>query len=125
MRVFVFAVAVFVATAFCIGLGSWYVQRLCDQLSGILERLAAVEMGDTAAFAAVYRAYEMLWDKSECWLHILDGHEGADAIEEAFTELGLRFLAGDDLGCTILQEKLSLQIDKLREGERLTLDDVF
>lgn len=125
MRVFVLALVVFVVTAGCIGWGSWYVQRLCDRLSAVLEEMATLPLGEIDAFTNVYNRYEKLWKKSELWLHLLDGHEGADAIEELFTELGLRYLGEDGLGVNVVQEKLALQIEKLREGEKITMDDIF
>lgn len=125
MRVFVLALAVFLATAGCIGWGSWYVSHLCDRLVGVLEDMAALPLGEIDAFAAVYGRYEQIWQRSEIWLHLLDGHKGADVIEDLFTELGLRYLGGDGVGVSVVQEKLALQLDKLREGERITVDDIF
>ncbi len=125
MRVFVLALVVFVATAGCIGWGSWYVQGLCDRLTEVLSQMTALAPGDIDSYTQIYKTYEKLWKSGRFWLHLLDGHKGADSIEELFTELGLRYLAGDELGVAVVQEKLTLQIDKLREGERITVDDIF
>lgn len=125
MKVFVLAVLVFTVTVGCIWWGSWYVGRMCDGILGILESIAELETGDIAGFGAGYREIEEIWKKGEVWLHILVGHDAADVVEDLLAEMGLRYIGRDILGYQVTREKLCLQIEKIREGERVVADSIM
>ncbi|MBQ3177910.1 MAG: DUF4363 family protein [Clostridia bacterium] len=125
MKVFMLAVLVFTVTVGCIWWSSWYVGKMCDGILGVLENIAELEMGDLAGFGACYGDIEKLWKKGEVWLHILVGHDAADVVEDLFVEMGLRYIEKDMLGYQVTREKLCLQIEKIREGERIAADSIL
>ncbi|MBQ8402339.1 MAG: DUF4363 family protein [Clostridia bacterium] len=125
MKVFILAVMVFAIVVVCIFGGSLYVNRMCDRLLGLLENMGALEVGDLAGFGDMYSVFEEIWDRGEVWLHILVGHDAADAVEDMFVELGMRFIGRDELGYRVVMEKVSLQLEKIREGERVVVDSIM
>lgn len=125
MKVFVLAVLVFTVTVGFIWWGSWYVGKICDAILGVLENIAELEMGDLAGFGVGYKEIEKIWDKGKVWLHILVGHDAADVVEDLFAEMGLRYIGKDILGYQVVREKLCLQIEKIREGERVAVDSIM
>ena len=115
MRVFWLAVLFFGITLGCIWWGGWHVNRICDGLLAVLEEMSAVKPGDLASYSALYDRFEGIWDSGEMWLHILVGHDAADSVEELFQEMGLRYLCKDEVGYGVTLEKLSLQIEKIKD----------
>ena len=122
MKVFVLAVLVFAVTVGFIWWSSWYVGRMCDEILGTLENMADLDGEDLAGFGAGYREIERLWKKGEVWLHV---HDAADAVKELFVEMGIRYIGKDELGYQVIREKLCLQVEKIREGERVVIDSIM
>lgn len=125
MKVFLLAVIVLGITLGCIWWGSWYVNRMCDRLLGLLEDMSGMEVGDVKRFGGVYAAFEETWEHGEMWLHILVGHDAADMVKDLFVEMGIRYICGDELGFRVVLEKLCLQIEKIKEGERIVVDSIL
>lgn len=125
MKVFVLAVLVFAVTVGVIWWGSWYVGRICEGILGVLETMVDLDAGDLAGFGAGYHEIERLWEKGEVWLHVLVGHDAADMVEDLFVEMGLRYIGRDALGYQVVREKLCLQVEKIREGERIVVDSIM
>ena len=125
MKVFVLAVVVFAVTIGCIWWSSWYVGRMCEGILGELEYMAALQPGDLTGFGKGYREIEKMWKRGEVWLHVLVGHDAADMVEELFVEMGMRFIGKDELGYQVTREKLCLQLEMIREGERVVVDSIL
>lgn len=125
MKVFLLAVLVFAVTVGFIWWGSWYVGRMCDGILGALERMADLDVGNISEFGVGYTEIERIWKKGEVWLHILVGHDAADAVEDLLVEMGMRYIGRDLLGYQVIREKLCLQVEKIREGERFAVDSIL
>ena len=125
MKVFLLAVVVLGITLASIWWGSWYVNRMCDKLLELLENMSGMEVGDPAGFGDIYARFEEVWDRGEMWLHILVGHDAADLVKDLFAEMGMRYIGMDELGFRVVLEKLCLQIEKIKEGERIVVDSIL
>ena len=125
MKVFLLAAAVFLLVIGCVAGSAVYIHRLCGRMETILEQMGVLVEGDWQGFVKVYRAFEGVWENGEVWLHILVGHDAADQVEELFVELGMRYLNGDREGFMLAMERAGLQIEKIKEGERVMVDGIL
>lgn len=125
MKVFVLSLAVFVVTSGLVWWSSWYVGRICNEIYCVLENMADLEQGDIAGFGVGYREIERIWKKGEVCLHMLVGHDAADAVKELMEEMGMRYIGKDTLGYQVCREKLCQQVEKIREGECIVVDSIM
>jgi len=125
MKVFVLALVVLAVTSGFVWWSSWYVVRMCNGILCVLENMADLEKGDFAGFGSGYREIERIWEKGEVCLHLLVGHDAADAVRELMKEMGMRYIGKDALGYQVCREKLCQQVEKIREGECIVVDSIM
>lgn len=124
MKIFILAVAVMLVTGVFIGWAGWYVGRVCGELIGILEALPE-KSGDLSAFGVHYRAFEKRWYEMERLLVPIVGRGATEIVEQQFVEMGMRYIGGDDVGYCVAVKQLKLQLENIRDGEKITLDGIL
>ncbi len=125
MKVFVLALMLLVVTSGLIGWGSWYVHRVCDKLTTILNDIEAIEMHDAKAYAIYHKNFDKVWQVNKKWFHILLGREVTDKIDDTFTSMGVRYLGDDDIGFAWEREMLIRYIKRVVKEEEVSVDGIL
>jgi len=128
MRTFILSLvvlALIVGTLFFTGL---FLQSRTSKLSDFAKKLPIITtdmpMPSPEDFNSAAEDFSRLWNKTRKIIHFLVGHEEADKIDEAFTDLRVRFVTHDPAGCMSAREKLLQTITRLADSESFSFDTI-
>ena len=77
------------------------------------------------AFNESYRAFEKKWYGSVRWIGCIVGGTMVSEVEKQFVTVGYRYLAQDMAGYREEIALLRQLLERIREGERLTVDNIL
>ena len=123
MKVFILAVSVMLLTGLFVIWSGWYVDRLCEDLIYLLERMPAER--DLKEFGESYEKFEKKWYGKRKCIKMIIGAGAAEAVERGFIEMGMRYLGDDMVGYLTAKEHLADQLKRMRGGEKLTWETML
>ena len=122
------SIAIILSMGAAIGCHVLYLNRLADDLSGLLlQAEAQVDQEDWARAESFTRQALEDWERHDFYLHAVMRHEDIDAIQLSFHE-ALAFLSGEELQpaeYSAVNARLLSQLSLLAEGELPTLKNLL
>lgn len=103
----------------------WHLTRMCTRLdNAVAQAETSYTAGDPARASETLRAAAARWDDAEDYAHCMLPHESTDAVTEGFRR-AIRTVEAGDASAAADINLLRVRIQRLADGERITLGNLF